>query len=122
MTAEPLKPLPCPWCQSSDIDIVHVDIRQKNGQMVCMRCCGCGVTGPIETVENPNHEEPVAIAAWNRRAEPEELPEWVKLIIMRRISHLQESVDATEYDDNKYAWNFAIEELEDILSLKKEAE
>lgn len=80
MTAEPLKPLPCPWCQSSDIDIVHVDIRQKNGQMVCMRCCGCGVTGPIETVENPNHEEPVAIAAWNRRVGHVISPEVIKQI------------------------------------------
>ena len=50
----------------------------------------------------------------------EELPEWVKTIINLRISHLQESVEATDYDDNKYAWNFAIEELQDILSLRRQ--
>lgn len=105
MTAEPL---PCPWCQSSDIDIVHVDIRQKNGQMVCMRCCGCGVTGPIETVENPNHEEPVAIAAWNRRAEPEELPEW---LIDELINGL-----VLAKDDKTEGWNDA---LEWVLALLK---
>jgi len=122
MTAEPLKPSPCPWCQSSDIDIVHVDIRQKNGQMVCNRCCNCGASGPIETVENPNHEEVVATFAWNtRKKEPDKTYEWLKNIIENRIGHLQKWVDKTDYDDNKFAWNCAIEELQDILEQYRES-
>ena len=131
MTDE-LKPLlPCPCCNGTP-SLMH-----GPGGDIWVKCPVCG----LQTEMHPNN---AAIAAWNRRVRPDiasidsvslmaesvrrglaevepiGIPNWLRTIIELRISHLQESVDASDYDENKYAWNFGIEELQDILEYRRE--
>lgn len=106
MTAEPLKP--CPWCQSTNIEIWRTNLGKA-----FVNCNNCLGSGPYASKETE------AIAAWNRR-EPignsdELLPEWVKKKISGRIHE-----NCTVMDTNNPKVQGDTEALEWVLSLKKE--
>lgn len=77
MTDE-LKPLPCPFCGSPAVCCWDASYSIKTQYWA--RCTNCCSKGAIRESE----EE--AVAAWNRRAEPEELPEWVKVWCRKQLS------------------------------------
>ena len=107
----------CPFCKGMGKTIFSTSKNKWRAECanrhVTVKC-------PVNMRTHYFDTESEAIDAWNHRADSTEIPEWLKIIIKIRISHLQESVDATDYDDNKYAWNFAIEELQDILGQHQE--
>jgi len=96
--SEELKP--CPFCGGSAFEMVDED---KGDDYGFVACSGCHVETPYGYKEYRREK-------WNRRAEPEELPEW---LIDELINGL-----VLAKDDKTEGWNDA---LEWVLSLKKEA-
>ncbi len=147
MTAEPLKPLPCPFCGSGSEDLYC------DGHYV--HCEVCNTTGPSVY---PVPDDDAAIAAWNRRVEPignsDELPirsevktfaefmevslklndykggwrnktpDWLMSRLKDEVQDLQAALDFALYNEEKIGEcvdvaNYAMM-IADVLSLRRE--
>lgn len=60
---------PCPFCGSIDIIDILIDIRQKEGQLISVRCCDCGAEGPSVYVNDPKRDSCIAHQKWDDRYE-----------------------------------------------------
>lgn len=108
MSAEPLKPVPCPWCDKQPQIMRHMN-RETMQYEIAVGC-------PEHTRWFVRESEADAIAAWNRRAvepfgNPEELPLWMKEIITEKLM------------PGSRPWNYEtrviMDTLEWVLSLNK---
>jgi len=61
----PLKPLSCPHCASSDLEVVPVQFEGGPALAVC--CKECGAFGPPSHSDDLSDDPEHAIAAWNQR-------------------------------------------------------
>ena len=105
MTEEPeLKP--CPFCPDGQGRLGYVSF-DCAPDMYRVDCCSCG--GCVELYDTRGD----AIAAWNQRAEPEELPEWFRKKIGAAIDY---------YDHPEMFSKSKADMLRWVLSLKKEAD
>jgi len=110
MTDE-LKPLlPCPCCNGTP------SLMYGPGGDIWVKCPVCG----LQTEMHPNN---AAITAWNRRAEPDGLPEWLREKIQGSIHNAYECLDRSAPLNNKRSnrnWSVLIDALEWVLSLRRE--
>jgi Lar family restriction alleviation protein len=60
---------PCPFCGEIGIEVVEIDIRQKEGQLVAAVCTNCGAQGSTSYVTYPEDYEFYATKEWNTRAQ-----------------------------------------------------
>lgn len=102
---------PCPICGKRPVIENHISIFGVS--KVCdIRCPS------KDHIVRINHcqSEIEAVAAWNQRAEPDELPEWAKKIILEnRVICRDDFDDPLEGYDS--GWNAA---LDLVLSLRRE--
>ena len=56
------RPLDCPHCASSDLEVAQVEFEQRPA--LAVRCRECGAAGPpSHSTDPPDH----AVSAWNQR-------------------------------------------------------
>ncbi len=107
---DPNKLKPCPFCQGHARLFLE---DPKKGYSVF--CHNCGIMTPFMPVEQ-------SITAWNRRAEPDGLPEWLREKIQGSIHNAYECLDRSAPLNNKRSnrnWSVLIDALEWVLSLKR---
>lgn len=98
MTVELLKP--CPFCDNSKPEVYHEC--NSNKELYRVKCRKCGIQTHLESKDR-------VIAIWNHRAEPDELPEWLKNELINGLILAK--------DDKTAGWNDAIEW---VLSLRRD--
>ena len=67
---------PCPFCgYDKGVDVVQVDVEDREGIPVCVRCPNCGADGPYRYLDRSLFDEiqdkPDVVAeltGWNKRA------------------------------------------------------
>ena len=128
MTAEALKP--CPFCGS--LEIVFEIYQPGITNVYAIHCLGCNFQtkyygDPYPGYRASEHNQQLAIAAWNRRTEPignseELIPEWLRKYIEERRNWFVEDrvMKAPEHQLEIYRDVCWIDALEWVLSLKKE--
>jgi len=57
----------CPFCHCTDLHLIMIDIRQKEGQLVAMGCDECGTQGPTAYCQSTDEAamERVAQHEWD---------------------------------------------------------
>lgn len=64
-----IKPKECPFCGDFGIDVIEIDIHQKEGKLVAAVCTNCGAQGSTIYVACSEDYDFYATKEWNRRAE-----------------------------------------------------
>jgi len=66
--SDEVKLLPCPFCGCTNVYAVSPSLGHSSWRVYCDDCCAEGPAVPSYNMDDP---ECVAIAAWNRRPQPD---------------------------------------------------